>query len=121
LRLPHQHPEPGHDSVHVPLRRRREPLQLIIHFSIADGTTSANGVSLRSGSNHNTTIILFDSAGSPITATTVGLTTQVFLPNGVMIEAGRLVEDLLTETVTFEAGKRLTPEAVAPLCAALSG
>jgi hypothetical protein len=98
------------------------PVRLIIHFSVADGTFSANGVSLRQGSNHNSTTILFDSSGNPVTATTVGLTTQVFLPGGgVVIEAGRLVEDALTGTVTFEAGKRLNPGSLEALCTALSG
>jgi hypothetical protein len=95
--------------------------RLILHFSISEGTVSANGVSLRQGSNHNTTTVLFDASGNPITSTIVGLTTQWFLPGGGMvIEAGRLVEDGLTGAVTFEAGKRLTPEVVEALCGALS-
>jgi hypothetical protein len=98
------------------------PQRLILHFSIDEGTFSANGVSLTQGSNHNTTTVLFDTSGNPITSTFVGLDLQVFLPSGgVIIEAGRLVEDGLTETVTFEAGKRLTTADLDALCGALSG
>jgi hypothetical protein len=97
------------------------PRRLLLHFSVADGTFSANGVSLRQGLNHNTTEILFDSAGNAITVSIVGLTTQVFLPSGAIIEAGRLVEDGLTGTVLFEAGNRITPEDQQALCGALSG
>ena len=93
----------------------------ILHFSISEGTFSANGVSLRQGSNHSTITVLFDASGNPITSTFVGLLTQVFLPDGGMvIEAGRLVEDGLTGAVTFEAGKRITPEDAEALCGALS-
>ena len=98
------------------------PQRLILHFSIEEGTFSANGVSLRQGSNHNTTTVLFDASGNPITSTFVGLDAQVFLPSGgVMIGAGRLVEDGLTGTVTFQAGKRLMTADVEALCGALSG
>jgi hypothetical protein len=98
------------------------PQRLILHFSIDEGTFSTNGVSLRQGSNHNTTTVLFDTSGNPITSTFVGLDLQVFLPSGdVIIEAGRLVEDGLTGTVTFEAGKRLTTADLEALCGALSG
>ncbi len=53
-----------------------------VRFSIADGTFSANGVSLRQGSNHNTTMIQYDELGNAVTITTVGVGTQVFLPDG---------------------------------------
>jgi hypothetical protein len=60
--------------------------------------------------------------GNPITATFVGLELQVFLSKGgVAIEAGRLIEDQLTGTFTFEAGNRLTPADIEALCGALSG
>ena len=60
--------------------------------------------------------------GNPITATFVGLELQVFLPKGgVVIEAGRLIEDQLTGTFTFEAGNRLTPADIEALCGVLSG
>jgi hypothetical protein len=95
--------------------------RLLLHFSISDGTFSANGVSLRQGSNHNATEVLFDSAGNAVTVTIVGLTTQVFLPGGAIIEAGRLIEDGLTGSVVFEAGNRITHEDQQTLCGALSG
>ena len=97
------------------------PLRLILHFSVDEGTFSANGVSLTQGSNHNTTTVLFDSSGNPITATFVGLELQLFLPGGGVVIAGRLVEDQLTGTFTFEAGNRLTPADLEALCGALSG
>jgi hypothetical protein len=96
------------------------PERLLVHFAIADGTFSANGVSLRQGSNHNTTTYAFDSSGNLTTAVTVGVTTQIFLSHGVVIEAGRVVEDLLTGSVTFE-GNSLTPEDGQALCGALGG
>jgi hypothetical protein len=68
------------------------PLRLISHFSVADGTFSANGVSLMQGSNHNTTTVLFDSSGNPITATFVGLELQLFLPGPLCQPQLRQVE-----------------------------
>jgi hypothetical protein len=95
--------------------------RLVLHFSITEGTVSANGVSLRQGSNHNTTTVLFDSSGNPTRFTVVGLTTQWFLPDSTVIGAGRLIEDGSTKTAVFEAGNRITPEDQQALCTALSG
>jgi hypothetical protein len=78
-------------------------------------------VSLKQGSNHNTTTVSFDSSRNPVTATFVGLELQVFLPGEVVVIAGRLVEDQLTGNFTFEAGNRLTPAELEALCGALSG
>lgn len=96
------------------------PVRLLVQFSIADGTFSANGVTLRQGSNHNATMYVFDSSGDVTTVTTVGVTTLVFLPRGVVIEAGRMVEDVAAGTVAFE-GKSLTPGDGRALCGALGG
>lgn len=93
---------------------------LLIHFSIADGTLSANGVSLRQGSNHNTTIVFYDSAGNPTTQTIVGLTTQIFLAGGAAIEGGRLYEDIATGDVTFD-GKAISSKDALAVCGALGG
>jgi hypothetical protein len=96
------------------------PEQMLVQFAIADGTFSANGVSLRQGSSHNTTIFSYDGSGNLATIATVGVTTQIFLPHGVVIEAGRVVENVVTGDVTF-VGKALTPEDGQALCGALGG
>jgi hypothetical protein len=56
------------------------PQRLILHLSIDEGTFSANGVSLEQGSNHNTTTVLFDTSGNPITSTFVGSSYRCFSP-----------------------------------------
>ena len=59
------------------------PLPLVslsLAFSVADGTFSANGVSLKQGSNHNTTTVLFEVQAIPSLPPSSGSSYRCFSP-----------------------------------------
>jgi hypothetical protein len=96
-------------------------IKVILHFSNTF-TLSANGSSLSESDHVNEFDVGFDGGGAPSTIIIAGLITHIRLPHGgtVVLEAGRIVVDVATNTVVFEAGSELSSGEVAALCAALS-
>jgi hypothetical protein len=96
--------------------------KVILHFSNSF-TLSANDSSLSGSAHYNEFDVEFDSAGgAPSTIITVGLIARLRLPHGgtVSVEAGRIIEDVATDSVVFRAGNLGTSEDTAAICAALS-
>jgi hypothetical protein len=98
-------------------------VKVILHFH-NDFTLSANGKSLTERDRFNEFDVNFNGGGAPTQVITSGLFVHIRLPSGgVVIAAGRVVVDVVTDTVLFEAGNQPLPFSSrdqAALCAALS-
>jgi hypothetical protein len=96
-------------------------IKVILHFSNTF-TFSANGSSLSESDHYNEFDVGFDGGGAPSTEILAGLITHIRLPHGgtVVLEAGRIVFDVATDTMVFQAGNDVTSGEEAAFCAALS-
>jgi hypothetical protein len=97
-------------------------IKVILHFSNTF-TLSANGSSLPGSTHNNQFDVEFDSAGgAPSQVIETGLFARLRLPDGgtVSVEAGRIVTDVATDTIVFQAGNFDNPRYAAAVCAALS-
>jgi hypothetical protein len=85
-------------------------------------TISANGQSLTQTTRFNEFDVGFNGGGAPTQVITAGLFEHIRLPDGrvIVIAAGRVVFDVTTDMVTFEAGNLISRGENAALCAALS-
>ena len=95
-------------------------IKVIVHFSNTF-TLSANGNSLSGSTHNNQFAVEFDSSGGAQVIET-GLFARLRLPNGgtIGVEAGRIVTDVATHTIVFQAGNFDNPRSAAAVCAALS-
>jgi hypothetical protein len=113
----------GQSSGHVQVFRDDAGnfVKVILHFSNTF-TLSANGRSVTGKEHYNEFDVGFDGGGAPSQVITAGLFTHIRLPDQrtVVVEAGRVVEDVATHSLVFEAGTPFTTGDIAALCAALS-
>lgn len=97
-------------------------VKVILHFS-STLTLSANGKTLSGGERYNEFDVDFDpEGGAPSTIVTTGVFFPTFrLPGGgTIVQAGRIVEDVPTDSIVFEKGNLGTEGDVSALCEALS-
>jgi hypothetical protein len=113
----------GAESFHVEAFRDDEGhfVKVNLHFA-STVTLSANGQSLTQTTHVNQFDVGFNGGGAPSQEIRAGLFAQIRLPGGrvIAIETGRVVFDVTTDSVTFEAGNPITSGDQAALCAALS-
>jgi len=114
----------GSTSVRVTAFRDDEGnfVKVILHFS-STLTQSANGKTLSSGERFNEFDVDFDpNGGAPSTIVKTGVIFATFrLPGGgTIVEAGRIVEDVTTDSIVFEKGNLSHEGDVSALCEALS-
>jgi hypothetical protein len=116
----------GVESVHVEDFRDDEGhfVKVNLHFTNTVTVTGigTNGQSLTQTTHFNEFDVGFNGGGAPSQVITTGLFEHVRLPGGrvIVVSAGRVVFDVTTDTVTFEAGNLITSGENAALCAALS-
>lgn len=83
---------------------------------------SANGKTLSGGERYNEFDVDFAGGGAPSTIVKTGVFFPTFrLPGGgTIVQAGRIVEDVPTDSIVFEKGNLGTEGDVSALCEALS-
>jgi hypothetical protein len=113
----------GTTSVRVAAFRDDEGnfVKVILHFS-STLTMSANGKTLSGGERYNEFDVDFAGGGAPSTIVKTGVFFPTFrLPGGgTIVQAGRIVEDVPTDSIVFEKGNLGTEGDVSALCEALS-
>lgn len=114
----------GTTSVRVTAFRDDEGnfVKVILHFS-STLTMSANGKTLSGGERYNEFDVDFDpEGGAPSTVVKTGVFFPTFrLPGGgTIVQAGRVVEDVPTQSIVFEKGNLFTEGDASALCEALS-
>jgi hypothetical protein len=95
--------------------------KVILHYAV-NFTLSANGISLTESDKYNEFDVDFQGAQFPHEVIHTGLLVHIKAPNGsvVVIQSGRIIEDVVNGTVIFEKGNPFTVQDNEALCAALS-
>jgi len=96
-------------------------VKVILHFS-STLTFSANDQTISAKERKNEFDLDFDpSGGAPSTIVTTGVFPISHLPGGgTIVQAGRIVEDVTTDSIVFEKGNLNTEGDVSAFCEALS-
>ena len=97
-----------------------EFIRVTLHYSV-NLTLTANGKSLTERDRYNQFDVDFQGVNFPHHVIHTGLLVHIKLPNGAaVIQAGRIIDDVVNGTVVFEKGNPFTVQENEALCAALS-
>ena len=95
-------------------------IRVTLHYSVKL-TLSANGKTLTERDKYNQFDVDFEGGGAPNHVIHTGLLVHIKgLPGVNVIQSGRIIDDVVTNTVVFEKGNVWTVEKQEALCAALS-